>query len=307
MSYDIILQYDPQPFLEWLRRFYELFVAGAVVPVALIALGLRSAGNRWSHESPKVNGAGKAVGLLVAVLFMARACLDFGVHDAALVLNLLIRGACVQASVQGSMQFLLLVIWLVLHAVLGVPLCWIRRGMQHLWNSVSRTWNQVRLRPSIPRASVVVIDPVQTQIQREQLEEQRREEAVRRDRANAEHQRREAARLRLQVLYDRHRWELKDRLPERQLLAYFDKFITDSLDPVVYEERVMLLEQMLTDRLQSQGVSNRRRATSMEEILQDFAEQEAKFRVLVSDPDIFETMRAILAETRDEQLRKFLS
>ena len=112
--------------------------------------------------------------------------------------------------------------------------------------------------------------------------------------------------MKLQLFYDRHRAELRDQLPDTQFATYFQSFITDALEPEVYEERTELVAQMLRDRLQLTQTTNVPQFTSMEDVLRHFDQQKQCLMALVTEPDMLDSLMTTLDESRDNQMQRFL-
>ena len=195
---------------------------------------------------------------------------------------------------QGTLQIVFLITSKIVMTFIGIPLGWLRRRVSDLTRAISRARQEITRPVPIPRPVVI-----ESEVAREQ---RHRDEATRRSNQGA----REQARMRIQLLYDRHRAELQNVFPESQFAAYFTRFITESLDPPVYEERVRLVEQMIRERLEIRDAATAHKFTSIEEVMQHFQQQEDRLAAIVSDADVLDSLRTTLYAMRDTALQKLL-
>lgn len=227
---------------------YSTFANDKLVPVMLVALVLRGVGNHWTEQSPKIRHTGQISGLVSALGFAMFHPQRVPFPKSYSLLEFIIRLACVQASVQALMQLSLIALGELLRTPYGMLSSLLSQITQAFRQAVSQLRVSVSLAEARSREPPPPPPPVRPPVVQVPAAPDPR---IAEQRIAA--RRRESARLRLQLFYDRHRWELKDYLPESQLQMYFATFITNTLDPEDYEERVGLLEQMLTDRWQAQG------------------------------------------------------
>ncbi len=157
------------------------------------------------------------------------------------------------------------------------------------------------LAPTPPHTPV--IEPrspqVSDQERQEVLEERRLEEN---ERLLAE-QRREEARLRSELLYERHARQLASSFPRDRFEQFMERYMGEATSPDLVEQRELLLRETILDSL---GKSPAPKFSSMTELAEFFAARRLEIDALPHDEDAKDAYKVQLNKQEDEALRKLL-
>lgn len=134
--------------------------------------------------------------------------------------------------------------------------------------------------------------------QAEQLEHQEKMNAAKRQRANIRYD--------LELLYDRYRAELADKISSDRFEAYFKTHLTENLSPEVYEQRAEKLKSMIRDRLNIRSKPSKPEFESLDEVIEHYRDRKQRLAYLGLDEDELETLRLTLDDMQDRDLREFL-
>lgn len=117
--------------------------------------------------------------------------------------------------------------------------------------------------------------------------------------------RREDARLRCQMLYDRHQVALAHHFSRERLHEYFQTFLTDTHPPDQVEERARLLEQLLHQALEVAS-RNGQKFHSLGEIANYFRDRREDLVRAGYPEDVRDSLDTDIAEQEQTAIREFL-
>jgi hypothetical protein len=168
-------------------------------------------------------------------------------------------------------------------------------SIQRLSQEIHRTRKTVA-----PQRSV---DPM-GEARRRQLEQQRQQqEAALAVQKAADRQRREDARLRCELFYERYARQLAGAFDRERFEAFVERYMGENVAPDLIEHREQLLKDMIIDSL---GKSPTPKFASMTELAAFFAARRQEIEELPHDEDAKDAYRIQLNKQEDEALRKLL-
>lgn len=141
--------------------------------------------------------------------------------------------------------------------------------------------------------------PDRERAQRETEDRRTREQ----QQATSDRHRRENARLRCLMLYDRHATELATRFSRERLETYFATYLTDQHLPEAVEERGKLLERLIEDA--AGGNVSKNAPQTLDEIAGYFRKRRDEIQALPFDVDVKDTFLSLLNTQEEDAIRRF--
>lgn len=132
-----------------------------------------------------------------------------------------------------------------------------------------------------------------------------RDVAARREREAAAALERESIRFEVQVLYDRHRAEVADKLPEDVLTAYFREFLTDELPVDQFRLRAERLRDLILGRAHDDGQTPA--FDSFEAAMAHFDGMLSEIHGLGLDTDHTQSLVVLIETAREKAIEELLS
>ena len=120
---------------------------------------------------------------------------------------------------------------------------------------------------------------------------------------HAAQQRREEARLRSDLLYERHARQLAASFPRERFVQFVERYMGEGTAPDLVEQRELLLKEMILDSL---GTATAPKFPTMTELATFFEARRQEINQLPHDEYIKDTYRTQLNKQEDEALRRFL-
>ena len=114
---------------------------------------------------------------------------------------------------------------------------------------------------------------------------------------------REEARLRCELLYERHARQLSGSFPRERFVQFVERYMGEGTSPDLVEQRELLLKEMILDSL---GTATAPKFATMTELAAFFEARRQEIENLPHDEEIKDTYRTQLNRQEDEALRKFL-
>ena len=278
----------------------RLFADGEWVPLFVIGFVLKTLGDRWSEQMHRSRRCGQFLGLFAAVAFLLSNLRPQLMGDAGEVLAILIRGLLMYASVTGALQIALVAISQTLAAIFGPLWRWPARMSQEFVASIVRARRQIAARPPTPR-----VDPEQEEIARQQQAERLREESLRQEQLRSDQQRRDQARLRSELLYEKHARQLASAFPRDRFDQFLQRYLNDQTAPELVEQREGLLKEMIIDSLGTSSSAFPKFA-SIAELAAFFVARREEIEKLPHSAEVRESYLMQLNRQEDEALRRLL-
>lgn len=209
-------------------------------------------------------------------------------------------------SPSGMTEILIIVLRASLAAGLGFGLALILFAPVAYLIEQARTFISKRTPKPLAIPNPPPLPPIQYMIpvvdereRQQQLEEQKLAEA---QRLSAE-QRREEARLRSDLLYERHARQLAASFPRERFVQFVERYMGERTAPDLVEQRELLLKEMILDSL---GTATAPKFPTMTELATFFEVRRQEINQLPHDEYIKDTYRTQLNKQEDEALRRFL-
>lgn len=220
---------------------------------------------------------------------------------------------------KGPEMLLVIVLRGLIAAGYALVVCWIILPVlatirDFLAHSVSGASRFNRPNPSYhreperrPEVRPVVATPPMSESQRAaeaaRIEaENRRTEELNQQRLVAS-KRREEARLRMELLYERHARELSAIFPRERFDAFIKKYLNDEVGVDSVEEREKLLRETINDAL---GTTSDIKFGSIQELAAYFQQRREEIQAMPFSDDVRDAYLVQLNKQEDAALRKFL-
>ena len=126
---------------------------------------------------------------------------------------------------------------------------------------------------------------------------------VERDEALTASRRREEARLRSELLYERHARQLAASFPRERFEQFMERYMGEATPPDLVEQRELLLKETILDSL---GTATIPKFASMTDLAAFFAARRLEIDELPHDEEAKDAYRIQLNKQEDEALRKLL-
>ena len=126
---------------------------------------------------------------------------------------------------------------------------------------------------------------------------------VDRDAAESANRKREEARLRSELLYERHARQLASSFPRERFEQFVERYMSDTTAAELVVQREQLLREMIVDSL---GTATAPKFPSMTELAAYFAARRQEIDSLPHAEEVKDTYRVQLNKQEDEALRRFL-
>ena len=120
---------------------------------------------------------------------------------------------------------------------------------------------------------------------------------------HAAQQRREEARLRSDLLYERHARQLAASFPRERFVQFVERYMGEGTAPDLVEQRELLLKEMILDSL---GTATAPKFPTMTELATFFEARRQEINQLPHEEHVKDTYRTQLNKQEDEALRRFL-
>ena len=131
-----------------------------------------------------------------------------------------------------------------------------------------------------------------------------RHEAIQKAEAS---RRRDDARMRCLMLYDRHSTALSEKFPRERLQEYFSHFMSDSSPPEIVEERARTLIALIDEWVAQDRTRQRKEFRTLEELAAFFQKQRDEVDGLSYDTDIKDSFLTNINIQEEQAVRRFLS
>ena len=144
------------------------------------------------------------------------------------------------------------------------------------------------------------------QVLRQEEERRARENYKAEKKADAS-RRRDDARMRCFMLYDRHSTTLAERFPRERLQEYFNHYMSDSSPPEVVEERARMLAALIDEWVAQDKTRQKKEFRTLEELAAFFQKQRDEVAGLSYDTDIKDSFLTNINIQEEQAVRRFLA
>lgn len=278
---------------------YFLLLLGGII---LLLVSQKVVMNR-----PKIQRWGLRLGVLAFIGWYIRDIVLKGFWGAEQFAFVGFRALLVLLYVSTVSWLLLAVVSCVADEILGR----VRQRFAGRWRRIQGRFRQRIERRQQARARNQQRDRTPNPFSNSEQVQKRAEEQARltqqREAAALAQRQREDTRYDVELLYDRYRAELADKLPPQRLAEYFDQYLTDSLTAEAYSNRADQLKQMIRDRADVKQGVQLPEFESIEQIIEHYRTKKQRLKFLDLDEDTLETLEVTLDEIQDREVRKFLT
>ncbi len=251
----------------------------------LIAI-LTSVGTNMA--SPNVRQWGKRAAAVASVLICIYAGCMLNPTDAQDCLHIAFRGLFAAGLALG-------ITWIVLSISVF--------AFQHLRTLVQASW--------LSRGTIAHRTSGADRLSREEARRQQADNMERERRDNVKKadaaRRRDDARMRCLMLYDRHSTTLAERFPRERLQEYFDHYMSDKSPPEVVEERARTLVALIDEWVAQDKTRQKKEFRTLEELAAFFQKQRDEVAGLSYDADIKDSFLTNINIQEEQAVRRFLA
>jgi len=119
--------------------------------------------------------------------------------------------------------------------------------------------------------------------------------------------RRDEARMRCLMLYDRHGELLADQFPRERLQEYFDHYMSDSSAAEIVEQRAQTLTSMIDNWVAQSKSRQKKQFESLGELAAFYQRQREEVTPLPYDPDVKDSLLCNINIQEEQAIQRFLS
>lgn len=282
-----------------LRDVLQLLDTGDVLWLLFLAAVLHVVGRHSLELHPSSREWPRRMAVLAFLAYGLFAVAKHGLGDAETLAGVGVRAVVVAFLIaSGTAIVLPLIAWLWQQSITKPRLrmeTWRRQAAEE---SSRRQQERQRLQEQQDQNRSA---PDREHAQREAEERRRTEQRN----SESNRQRRENARLRCLMLYDRHATELESRFSRERLESYFATYLTDQHPPEAVEERAKLLEQLIEES--AAGTSKKHAFQTLDDIAAYFRARAAEIQSLPYDDDVRDTLLTLLNKQEEDTIRRFLT
>ena len=251
----------------------------------LIAI-LTSVGTNMAN--PDVRQWGKRAAAVAYVLFCVYASCMLNPADAQDCLHIAFRGLFAAGLAMG-------LTWIIL--AIGIfAFQYLRTAAKTSWFSDATAARRQSEAERLSRQEA-------SRQQAENMERERRDNVTRADAAR----RRDDARMRCLMLYDRHSTALAERFPRERLQEYFNQYMSDKSSPEVVEERARTLIALIDEWVAQDKTRQKKEFRNLEELAAFFQKQRDEVAGLSYETDIKDSFITNINIQEEQAVRRFLS
>lgn len=290
---------------ELLNNLFWLFEDGALLSLLLGGLILLLVSRKAVDGRPIAERWGLRLGVIAFVFWYARDFITNGLWGADQFVTTGFRALLLLLYSVSVAWILLAVVSCVVQEVFGAMH---RRVVTLLTTAIKSIAAVVSNRRQARKERARQAEWLREQPERERAQQEQeaksREEKLQ---LHTEKQRKSDIRYEVELVYDRYRNELTDKLPPERFNEYFSDHLTSDLAVDVYAQRAEQLKSMILDRVNGKHRQQLPEFDSIESIVEHFRARKQRLQLLDLDPDTLETMEITLDDAQDRELRKLLS
>ncbi len=282
--------------------FLNIVEEGDVVSILMLLLCLSFIGSRSIHSRPNQAQWSGRIGMATLLAYTVYRGITMGPTTPEELLWILLRGLL-------AAGFVTTVCWILLPVVVGV---WSRTVEKTLHAArAASVASQKRL--SEQRAATQRLRELQAAARQQERigpewerQQQDAEERTRIERATAEtaNRRREEARLRSELFYERHARQLAASFPRERFEQFVQRYLSGDTAPELVEQREELLKEMIVDSLGTKGTNPK--FASITELSAFYAARREEIDNLPHSDEIKDAYSVELNKQEDESLRRYL-
>ena len=281
--------------------FLDIIESDDACSVLFLVMCLGFVGVRVQSLRPDLACWGRRIGMLTLLAYVIFRCITNSPTAPEELLWIFLRGLLAAA-------FLTSITWILLPAIVGA---WSITGARLLKVS-STTLQATKQRQHEQQVAeqhrhehlARTREFERSAPERDRLQSEAEARAkVERDAAETARRRREEARLRSELSYERHARQLSASFPRERFEQFMDRYLSAETPPELVEQREQLLKEMIVDSL---GTNPAPKFASMTDLAAFFAARRREIDELPHDEDAKDAYRIQLNKQEDEALRKLL-
>ena len=261
---------------------------GDFFPMLMLIGVLAYVGGKMADAAPPVRSWGWRTAAGAFVAYSIRGGLVFHPQDADDCLHIVLRGLL-------AAGLALTVSWVLLSVASFV--------LWHLLVLAQASSLRARLTARHRREAEQISNE---QALRQQADHYARERSEATQKAEA-CRRRDDARMRCLMLYDRHSTTLAERFPRERLQEYFDHYMSDSSSPEIVEERARTLIALIDEWVVQDKTRQKKEFRTLEELATFFQKQRDEVAGLSYGADIKDSFITNINIQEEQAVRRFLS
>ena len=284
--------------LSWVLNIIE---NGDLCSSVMLLLCLSYIGQRAIESQPDLVPWGARIGLMVLLAYVVFQSPIFAPTSPEELLLILLRGM-LAAAYATTLTWILLPVAVVSWRLTGRLIVDIIHAASAAARRRQQTRHTAKLHSQERQRFVVLPEPLSP----EQVQQQREAEALTRVTREAEEtakRRREEARLRSELFYERHARQLAALFPRERFDLFVDRYMGGATDAQLVEQREQLLREMILDSL---GTTTPPKFASMTELSSFFAARREEINALPHSDDVKDAYTVQLNKQEDEALKRFL-